>query len=219
MKSEESHNIHEKHAKLVKPNWEGATPSLNGLVLAGGASQRMGRDKRAIEYHGVSQLDYLTELLQEYVDEVFISCHPDRMANTTHKILKDTFLDLGPYGGVLSAFRFNPNVAWLTVPVDMPLLDAELISQLIKDRDATRLATCFHDPSTGFPEPLLTIWEPRAYPVLLQNISQGISCLRRTLINSDAKVLTMASPEKLRNANTVEEMEEMQTLIEAKAKA
>lgn len=179
----------------------------------------MGRDKKVIQYHGVSQLDYLADLLQDHVDEIFISCHPDRMANTAHNILKDTFLDLGPYGGILSAFRFNPNVAWLSVPVDMPLVDAELITELIAQRDTSRIATCFHDPATGFPEPLLTIWEPRAYPVLLQNLGQGISCLRKTLINSDAKVLTTTSPEKLRNANTPEEMEEMRGKIEANAAA
>lgn len=160
-----------------------------------------------MEYHGIPQHDYLFQLLSGFVSEAYISCHPDRIPTTENPVLKDTFLDLGPYSGVLSAFRFNPNVAWLTVACDMPLLNEAVIAQLVSERDPSKVATCFHDPSTGLPEPLLTIWEPKAYPLLLQFLSQGVSCLRKSLINTDSKQLEAIHPEVLRNANTPEEAE------------
>lgn len=204
-------DIHKKHTKLIKPSWSNSIPPLQGLILAGGESQRMGVDKSTIHYHGLSQVDYLVTLLGPYVEEVFVSKRDD--IESTHPVIKDTFLDLGPYGGVLSAFRFNPNCAWLTVPCDMPLVDQEMILKLINHRDPEKSATCFHDPSTGFPEPLLTIWEPRAYPLLLQNLGNGISCLRKTLINSDTKEVSSATPEKLKNANTPEESQYFKSIL------
>ena len=157
--------------------------------------------------------EYLLGLLSGFVSNVYLSCHPDRVPETKNKLITDSFLDLGPYGGVLSAFRFNPNTAWLTVPCDMPLIDENIITQLIKERDPNKMATCFHDPSTGFPEPLLTIWEPRAYPILLQFLSQGKSCLRKALINTDSKKIEAHNPIALKNANTPEESESLRKFL------
>ena len=195
---------HIKHAKLVKPQWV-ECPPVNGLILAGGESRRMGTDKSSIEYHGLPQREYLAEVVRNFVGEVYLSCHPSRVPETSLPVITDTFLDLGPYGGLLSAFRFNPNCAWLVTGCDMPLINEIILSQLIRERDIHKVATCFYDPATGLPEPLLTIWEPKAYPLLLQGLGQGTSCLRKMLTNSDVKQLQPIDPVLLRNANTLED--------------
>ncbi len=53
---------------------------VNGLILAGGKSQRMGQDKGLLTYHGKTQIDYCFEILSEYVDEVFISSRKNQYA-------------------------------------------------------------------------------------------------------------------------------------------
>lgn len=203
---------HTKHTALVRQEWVDIPP-INGLILAGGESRRMGTDKSAIQYHGMPQREYLALAMKNFVDEVYLSCHPARVPATTQPVITDTFLDLGPYGGVLSAFRFNPNCAWLVVACDMPLLNEVILSQLIRERDITKVATCFYDPATELPEPLLTIWEPKAYPLLLQALGQGISCLRKMLINSDAKQLQPIDPVLLRNANTLDDAAEIRKIL------
>ncbi len=208
-------NEHQKHTPLVKPSWEGTIPDINGLVLAGGKSSRMGEDKSMISYHGMPQRDYMLQLLHKIVPDVFLSCLPDNIPVIDYRVIPDTFLDLGPYGGVLSAFRQNPNRAWLTVACDQPLIDESFLKELISQRDPEKIATCYHDPATGFPEPMIAIWEPRAYPVLLQFLSEGRSCLRKALINSDVKQVETDRPELLKNANSPEEMMEMKNLLNA----
>lgn len=204
---------HQKHTPLVKPSWQGTTPAINGLVLAGGKSSRMGEDKSMISYHGIPQRDFLLQMLHKIVPDVFLSCHPDSIPEMDDQVIPDTFLDLGPYGGVLSAFRQNPNRAWLTVACDQPLIDESFLKELISQRDPEKIATCYYDPSTGFPEPMIVIWEPRAYPELLNYLSEGRSCLRKALINSDVKQVETDRPEVLRNANTPEEVIEMLKII------
>jgi molybdopterin-guanine dinucleotide biosynthesis protein A len=204
---------HLKHSKLIKPLASNSIPEINGLILTGGKSRRMGQDKSLIDYHGVTQIDFLVDLLNPFVSKVYLSCHPNRIPETQHQVISDTFLDLGPFGGVLSAFRFDPNSAWLVVACDIPLLDEETISHLIRQRDPDKVAVCIFDPETELPEPLLTVWEPKAYPILLQFLSQGVSCLRKSLINSDSKQIHIDRPEVLRNANSPEEAVEIRKIL------
>ena len=49
------------------------TPPLYGLVLTGGHSTRMQRDKAALSYQGRSQLDRAMELLSSCVQQAFVS--------------------------------------------------------------------------------------------------------------------------------------------------
>lgn len=186
-----------------------APPPLHGLVLAGGQSQRMGEDKGLLDYRGRPQREWLCDLLEPLTQEVLLSLRPGQPYEGQRPLLRDTFLDLGPYGALLSAFRQQPDCAWLTVACDLPLLDADLLRYLIAHRDPSRLATAIHNPQTGWPEPLITIWEPRAYPALLQFLAQGYSCPRKLLINSDVKVIQVDTPEKLRNVNHPEERDEL----------
>ena len=186
-------------------------PSLKGLVLAGGKSMRMGEDKGLIEYHGRPQREHLAQLLSKFCSETLISTNASM--DSDFMPLKDSFVGLGPLSGILSAFRHDPNAAWLVVATDIPLVDEKTLHQLVDSRNTSKVATSFHNPETNFPEPLITIWEPRAYPRLLQFLSMGYTCPRKALINSDIEELTLTNPEVLSNANTPEERKILQTKI------
>lgn len=178
-------------------------PQLHGLVLAGGKSQRMGEDKGAIDYHGKPQREHQGDLLNTVCFKTFISYRDKTHVsdNSNYEPILDTFEGLGPYGGILSAFREHPNHAWMTVACDLPYMNKETIAQLAAGRDASKIATCFYNPETKFPEPLITIWEPRAYPVLLEFLSQGYSCPRKVLINTDIAQLQMEDIVCMTNVN------------------
>jgi molybdopterin-guanine dinucleotide biosynthesis protein A len=184
-------------------------PSLNGLVLVGGKSTRMNRDKSNLTYHKKSQKDHVSELLQAYCEDVYLSCNADQELGfeNTDLIIKDKLIGMGPIGGLISAFMENPDTAWLSVACDLPFLSAKTLDFLISNRNPSKLATSFLDAEGKFPEPLVTIWEPRAYPVLFRYLSQGYSCPRKVLINSDVAILQAPDSEEFRNINNPEEYE------------
>ncbi|QEC69979.1 molybdopterin-guanine dinucleotide biosynthesis protein MobA [Panacibacter ginsenosidivorans] len=189
-------------------------PVLNGLVLAGGKSVRMGFDKTVIEWHGKDQRSYMADTLKEICDDVFISCRSEQRDEIkNYKTIPDTFTGLGPYGAILSAFRENPDAAWFVAASDLPLIDNETLVYLIQHRDNSKVATTFESPHDGFPEPLITIWEPKAYPILLSFLAQGYSCPRKVLRNNDVHIIKALHPEKLMNVNTEAELVEAKTLL------
>jgi molybdenum cofactor guanylyltransferase len=180
-------------------------PTIKGLILAGGKSQRMGRDKGLIEYHGQSQVDYLLAEFSKAGIEAFVSCRPDQYED--YERITDKFEGLGPYGAILSAFQSDPNSGWLVAACDLPLVNAGTFEILKTQRDSTKLATCFYNPETDFPDPLITLWEPKSYMRLLEFLALGYSCPRKVLINSDVKMVKLENPEILKNVNTPEEKE------------
>jgi molybdopterin-guanine dinucleotide biosynthesis protein A len=139
------------------------TPPIHGLILAGGRSSRMGRDKSLIPFHGKPQREYLAELLANYCDNVFLSRKKNDGVFPTFKTIPDNYPTDSPLNGILSAFDVHPDVAWLTVPVDMPWVDSKTITSLISNRDIYKAATCFLDSDGKNPEPLLPLWEPSCY--------------------------------------------------------
>ncbi|MEO6149004.1 MAG: NTP transferase domain-containing protein [Mucilaginibacter sp.] len=211
----------EKIINFFRNKLEQAKPKLNGLVLAGGKSVRMGFDKGAVKWHGREQRYHLADMLKNYCDEVFISCRPGQKAEIAgeYPTLEDTFVDLGPAGAILSAFREQPDTAWLVVATDLPLLDDSTLQYLIQNRNPASIATAYKSTFDDFPEPLITIWEPKSYPVVLSYLSQGYSCPRKVLINSDITLLNAPNPAALTNVNTPDELERIKRILHQKIAA
>ena len=194
-------------AAFIRQWYQRAVPVLRGLVLAGGRSERMQTDKGALHYHGLDQRQHTAALLAEFCPDVRVSVRPDQATALPAGLtaLPDTFLGLGPLGGILSAFQADPNAAWLVLACDLPFLTHATLDYLVRKRQPARMATSFRSPWDEFPEPLVSIWEPRSYGQLLRFLSLGYSCPRKALINSDIALLVPPAPEELRNVNTPEE--------------
>ena len=176
---------------------------VKGLVLVGGKSTRMGTDKSVLDYYGKPQKEVAKELLESTHLETFYSV---RNSSEKEDEIHDTFLNLGPFGGICSAFQKNPNVAWLVLAIDLPFVNKKLINKLLSKRNPSKVATAIQGKNKEFPEPLITIYEPKTYPILLQYLAQGYSCPRKMLINSDVEIIKVED-DFIRNINTFEEFE------------
>ncbi len=191
-------------------------PKLNGLVLAGGKSVRMGFDKGTVNWYGKEQRFYMADMLKTYCNNVFISRSSVQQNTGDYIAITDTFINLGPFGAILSAFRENPNTAWLVVACDLPLLDDNTLKHLIINRSSTSIATAYQNGFDGLPEPLITIWEPKSYPLLLSYLAQGLSCPRKVLINNDTKLLNAPDATALTNVNTPEDLQKIKDILHQK---
>jgi molybdenum cofactor guanylyltransferase len=191
-----------------------AAPPLKALVLAGGQSQRMGQDKTQLDYHGQPQVYHVAELCRQIGLEPHVSCRPGQQETFAElPPIVDRFAGMGPFGGICSALLQDPDAAWLVLACDLPFVDEALLRALVAARDPRRYATAVRDAEKPFPEPLIAIYEPRAYQRLLQFLSLGYSCPRKMLINSDVATLDWADSDRLANINTPEELAAARKLL------
>jgi molybdenum cofactor guanylyltransferase len=188
---------------------------LNGLVLAGGKSSRMGTAKERILWHGKEQQYAMADLLDRFCDEVFISCRPDQLEriHAGYSGLPDAFAGMGPVGGILSALHFRRDAAWLVVACDLPLLDEKALEFLIRSRNPEKIATVYESPVDGGPEPLAALWEPQSFPLLADFMETGSRSPRKFMMNHDICPVKAENPQVLRNVNTPEEAAEVLQMI------
>ncbi len=194
-------------------------PPLYGLLLAGGASSRMREDKAALDYRGEPQLLRAWRLLQAVTDRSFISVREDQRHEALRASLPqivDSYDAVGPAAGILSAQAAYPDVAWLVLACDLPLLDDATLHHLVDARQASADATAFISRYDGLPEPLCAIWEPSSHALLEQRYQSGSFCPRKALIQSNTALLS-APGVALDNANSPEERAQMQKMLESMA--
>lgn len=185
-----------------------AKEPIFGLVLGAGKSSRMGIDKASLNYHGMPQTDYLVNVLSKQCDKVFVSCREDQKKLEhflSHELLTDRFIDFGPLGGILTAMQSYPEAHWLVVACDMPFIDEKAVNHLLEKRHPLKLATCYLNSEMGWPEPLFTVYNKRAYHRLLSFMGQGYLCPRKFLMNSKIQEVVALQWEWLSNANFPED--------------
>lgn len=106
-----------------------------GVILAGGKSSRMGRDKATLEIAGEPLLLRARKvLLAAGCSRVLLSGAP--RPNWPRDVIADLTPDAGPVGGIVSAVRsISANAAspltLLFIPVDTPLLSPALLQGMI----------------------------------------------------------------------------------------
>ena len=188
----------------MHPTREAVAP-LYGLVLVGGRSTRMGRDKSKLVYHGVAEWQRVRDLLGTVCERVLISVSPEQAERfSAEELVVDRWDGIGPMNGIASALREHEGVAFLVVACDMPGLDVETIHALVQARDDAADATVMVNEHGQF-EPLCAVYEPDALPRLLSAIDAGAYSLNGMLADARVKRVTAAGADVLANVNTPEE--------------
>jgi len=171
----------------------------------------MGKDKGLIAYHGTPQREYLYQLLDTVCERTFLSIRSDQEESLPNfDVIVDKNEFKGPYNGLFSAHKTYPDVAWLVLACDLPLMDKAAVTELISKRDATKMATAFANKDNPLPEPLCAIWEPKSFEASSTYLKTGTSsCPRKFLINNDVKLVYPERTEVLTNANSQSDYEKV----------
>jgi len=188
----------------------GAKNSMNGLVLVGGQSRRMGRDKASLNYQGLPHYQYCYELLAGVCDQVFLSVRDDQADRYKEKfqtiIDNPEFGSNGPLSGILSGMSFDQDADWLVVACDLPNLKLEMINYLIAAQEDKRVSV-FKSQSDELPEPLCAIYRQEIFPIIKKYFKDKVFCPRKILIKEEIKLINNPFEGSLDNVNHLEEYE------------
>lgn len=183
---------------------QGHSPApLCGLVLTGGASSRMGRDKATIVYGVEPQWRVAAELLRACGADPFWSCSVQQASDWA--IGDHALLDLvpahGPASGLHAAFSRGTGCAWLVIGCDYPSLEAQDLQRLVDARGAAVDAISYRNPETREVEPMIALWEPAAQQRFLQGFERGEYSARHVLRSGALRLLEPRLPQVLDNRN------------------
>lgn len=107
---------------------------MSGVVLAGGRSARMGRDKAELPYGGGTLLEHVVSLVRQ-VERLTIVVAATRsqyaLRDDTH-VLGDLYPGAGPVGGIVTALEALPDDYTLVAACDMPRLRPEVLRFLLE---------------------------------------------------------------------------------------
>ncbi|MEF3696480.1 molybdenum cofactor guanylyltransferase [Desulfolutivibrio sp.] len=156
-----------------------APPTLDtvlGVVLAGGGSTRLGRDKAAEVIGGRSLLAATVELLVRVVGEAAVSGRDPAPFGVAVPWLPDAVTGTGPAGGILTALEAYGRPI-LAVSCDLPFLRQDTLTNLLearRRRPATALMTTYRRTDTGYVESLVAVYEPAGAPILRRAVESGL---------------------------------------------
>ncbi|HMR86720.1 MAG TPA: molybdenum cofactor guanylyltransferase [Saprospiraceae bacterium] len=179
---------------------------LIGVVLMGGKSSRMGRDKSLLEIEDQPLYKIAGQKLSIYCNQVFLSVNEQQKAENTYEYpcITDQYEAQGPIGAMLSCMhKLEKSILFLAC--DMPFISSDDIKTLIDKRDKNHICTSFFHPEKQIYEPLLSIWETASLPLLETYFANGNRSLQKFLGQQNIHKLNILNPENFKNINHYDE--------------
>ena len=177
-----------------------------GLVVCGGESKRMGKDKAFIEYHGEAQLYRVYHLLQLFCDRVMIACATTQasLIDEAYDILVDEerYCGRGPATALLTATHRFPENNFLIAGCDYPFLDADELSSFVALIDDHTHAAAFFNTTVHLYEPLLAYYSAEAAKQFgIENATEPVS-LQNFLMRREARKYYPRTPAAAESIDT-----------------
>ena len=151
--------------------------NFDAVILAGGSSSRMTRDKAFLEIDGKTLLARQIELARQVgAEKIFLSGRVGTDYSGFHcPVLGDKFRDVGPLAGIERALDVASTPLVLVLAVDLPSLTGNLLR--------TIFSRCAENGGaiprvTGKIEPLAAFYPKTAHPLLMQLLREKSNAVK-----------------------------------------
>ena len=145
--------------------------SVVGFVVAGGESQRMGRDKALLPWGGKDLLDHALARLRAVAGDVRILCGAERRyLERGLPVEPDVTSGAGPLGGILTGLAAAPGRPGLFLAVDLPQVPVALLAHLVERAEGWDAVV---PVSPRGPEPLCAVYGPGCREPIRRRVAAG----------------------------------------------
>lgn len=191
---------------------------ITGIILAGGKSSRIGKDKALFDFNGKALVSYALEALEPLCDTLVIS------ANQTGKyeafglpVLPDEIKDVGPMGGILTCLNHSVTQHNLVISCDTPFVGTDLFRYLLNEIENFQVVVPSHE--TFLIEPLNAYYNTNIIGELESSIRNGnykmmdfFKKIRFKSVEIDER-LPFFNEHLFLNINTMEDMDRAKSFI------
>lgn len=177
---------------------------LSALILAGGKSLRMGRDKALLSIRGTTLIEHLISQIDDLFEEILVcAASREKYGHLNLRIIADEAPIGGPLVGILSGLRAARTEACFVLSCDIPYVDRQFLLRIISRASQADLVIPRYD--NGNFEPLLGIYSKRAIPVIERQITSGRMKIADIYPECRTEYVRMDDETWYRNLNTAEE--------------
>lgn len=183
-----------------------------GVIMAGGASSRMGQNKALLPFQGEPLVSRVARQMTGWFEQVVLVTNtPEEYAFLGLPMVSDRIPGLGPLGGIEAGLGASRYPLAFFAAVDMPFLNGDLVRYLVSLGEAADVVVPMVN---GHPEPMHAVYSTTCLPVIRSHLDAGIYQIRRffPLVRVRevglAEIQRFGDPERLFfNCNTPEEWE------------
>ena len=179
---------------------------ISGIILAGGKSSRMGKDKASLKLGDTTFIEHIIDIMTPFVEEIIIISDNKKHDRFNIRREEDFLKDSGPLSGLYSGLYSAKYKNVLALSCDVPLISEDIISTLInkskEDVDVNQIE------SNGKTMPLIALykkscWVP--FHKLLLNDERRLRVAINSLTYNTIKIDNTYA-EHVQNINTKDEL-------------
>ena len=163
---------------------------ITGILLAGGMSRRMGKEKGHLRIGNALLYQYPLRVLEKLCDEVLISTCDTSFSETGQRCICDEVKGIGPLGGIYSCLKHSSNELNLVLSYDMPMVSEALFTTLVNSREDYDLVLPALNGER--PEPLCGLYMRKLIEELKEMIDAQDYAVRHLSLNCHSKLLTVS---------------------------
>lgn len=142
---------------------------FSAILLAGGKSSRMGKNKAELIYKGKTFREIQFDKLRELgISDIIVSGYGEGM-------VPDEKPGCGPMGGICTCLKHVRNESCIVLPIDTPLVSCDILRSLMEAHSGG-VTVLTHG---GEQEPLIAVYSRAVIPVMEKQLNEERYALRR----------------------------------------
>jgi len=183
---------------------------ITGILLAGGMSSRMGREKGSMNIGQHMMYEYPLRALQSVCDKILISSCQPLPGQSTYPTICDQIREIGPIGGIHTCLEHSSTDLNIVLSYDMPMVNEGLLRYLIAWSPGWDMVV--PAMKTNQVEPLCALYRKSMSGVLEEQIKEKKYAVRQAIPKVASKVLNITAempfyhPELFLNINSMEDL-------------
>jgi molybdopterin-guanine dinucleotide biosynthesis protein A len=177
------------------------------IVLCGGMSRRMGRDKGSMKIHGKPMIIHVIETITPLADEIVLVLRDENQVesyknffkkfksseNTDIKVLTDILKDQGPLAGILTGLINISSDKAMVIPCDSPFVSEQFINRIYETSEKLDYDAFVPKWSEGRLEPLHSIYKKNVHPTIQKLLHDDVRDVKTLLTKLNVKYIDAES--------------------------
>ena len=142
---------------------------ITGIILSGGKSRRMGREKGLCKFKGKELVQYSIDVLSPFCETIILVANDEQYKKFRYEVYADEIKDIGPIGGIYTGLKHSRTESNFILSCDMPMISHQLIEYILLNRKDKQIVV---PDFGGFIEPLCAFYRANIFAQLKNTIDE-----------------------------------------------